>query len=91
MLFSVLIRKNQVPRHNFHPFEIQILVKQEEADLSWWLPQGQVPRPCPTVISEGANALDPPGPSGPQATQELTPPQIGPMQTTTAISWHRQG
>ena len=32
----------------------------EEADLSWWLLQGQVPRSCPAVNAEGARC---PGPN----------------------------
>ena len=38
----------------------------EEAVLSWWLPQGQVLRPCPAaVIAEGTR---PPGPSWPSVS-----------------------
>ena len=37
----------------------------EEADLSWSCPQGQVPRPCPAVIIEGARH---PGPNWPSAS-----------------------
>ena len=36
----------------------------KEADLSWWCPQGQVPRPCPAVITEGARHRGPTWSSG---------------------------
>ena len=38
------------------------------ADLSWQLPQGQVPRSSPAVITEGARAQDPTSPQALQAT-----------------------
>ena len=38
----------------------------EEAGLSWWHPQGQVPRPCPAVIAEGPRHPDPASPQAPQ-------------------------
>ena len=41
MLFSVLTRKNDIPRHNFHPLRSRSC--WEEAELSWRLPQGQAP------------------------------------------------
>ena len=50
MLFSVLSRKCKVPRHNFSPLRSRSWLK----DLHWWLPQGQVPRPCPAVTLWGS-------------------------------------
>ena len=43
------------------PASAQVLA--EEAGLSWQLPQGLVPRPCPAVIMEGARHLRPNWPS----------------------------
>ena len=51
-LFSTLIRKGKFPRLNSPPSKVQVLA--EEADLSWWLSWGQVPRTCPAAIAEGA-------------------------------------
>ena len=50
MLFSVLSRKCKVPRHNFAPLRSRSWLK----DLRWWLPRGQVPRPCPAVPRWGS-------------------------------------
>ena len=36
----------------------------EEADLSGWSTQGQVPRACPAIITEGARRPAPSQPSG---------------------------
>ena len=50
MLFSVLSRKDKVPRRNFSPLRSRFWLK----NLRWWLPQEQVPRPCPAVTHWGS-------------------------------------
>ena len=42
-----------------------------EADLSWWRPQGQVPRPRPAVITEETRCPGPNPPQAPQAAQTV--------------------
>ena len=48
------------------------------ADLSWRFPQGQVPRPSPTIITEGARAQDPTSPQALQATHTTVGGRAGP-------------
>ena len=48
------------------------------ADLSWQLPQGQVPRSSPAVITEGARAQDPTSPQALQATHTTEGGRAGP-------------
>ena len=76
------------------PSEVWILTN--EADLSWWLPQGQVPRPYPAVIADGtrgpgpnwhSGALDHPKGGGEGARSH----RLHPMQTATAVWSQRQG
>lgn len=45
-------KKRKVPKAQLSPSKVQVLA--EEADLSWWLSWGQVPRTYPAVIAEGA-------------------------------------
>ena len=55
-----------VPARAGHPARVLPPVPSlaEEADLSWRRPQGQVPRPRPAVIAEGARRPGPSQPSG---------------------------
>ena len=48
----------------------------EEAGLSWWHPQGQVPRPCPAVIAEGPRHLDPASPQAPPFSSVQSPSRV---------------
>ena len=75
MLFSTLTRKGQVPRHSFHPLKSS--PGQEKADLSWQLPQGEIPRPYPACHHWGSQVprtqpalrlLRPPRSQGPGPT-----------------------
>ena len=62
----------------------------EEADLSWWLPQGQVPRPAQLSSLREPVTQDP---TDPQATQMegARSHNLRPMQTATAIRSQRWG
>ena len=87
-------KKGQVPKTQLSPSEVWILT--DEADLSWWLPQGQVPRPYPAVIAEGARGPGPNWPSGslghPKGGGEgARSHRLHPMQTATAVWSQRQG
>ena len=87
-------KKGQVPKTQLSPSEVWILT--DEADLSWWLPRGQVPRPYPAVIAEGARGPGPNWPSGslghPKGGGEgARSHRLHPMQTATAVWSQRQG
>ena len=56
-------KKGQDPRAQFSPSKVPVLAK--EADISWQLSRGPVPRTCPTVTPEGARH---PGANGPSAS-----------------------
>ena len=63
--YSVLTRRDQVPGTTF---TLQALGSGwEEAELSVWLPQGQVPRPWSSLREPGTQ--DPTGPHSPQAAR----------------------
>ena len=60
-----MTRKGEVPGYNF-------LLRGpgpgwEQADLSWWIPEGQVRRPCPAVTAEEAGSPAPSWLSGSSA------------------------
>ena len=63
-----------------------------EADLSWWLPQGQVPRHCPGDITQGARHPGPSWASGSSAhPNEGRSPGLWPMERATTIRAWRGG
>ena len=76
-LSSVLTRKGKVPRLNFRPPRPKPWLRggvparagytarehPSSTDLSWRRPQGQVPRPCPAIITEGTRHPGPHRPS----------------------------
>ena len=90
MLFSVLIRKGKVPRHNFYPPRSPFWLRGGSSQLT--PSSGLVPRPCPAVIAEGGRHPTQ------LALRLLRPPKGGetrshrlqPRQTATAIRSQRQ-
>ena len=62
----------------------------EKTDLSWKLPQGQIPKICPADIAEGARHPGPSWPSGCQYNRTRSH-RLHPRQTATAIRSQRQG
>lgn len=63
MSFSVLTRKGQVRRHNSHP--LRSSSDSEEVDLSWWLPQSQIPLdPDGLSLLRESGIQEPASPSG---------------------------
>ena len=62
----------------------------EEAGLSWWHPQGQVPRPCPAIIAEGPRHLDPASPQAPQfSSVQSSPPVVSSSLRTHGLQHTR--
>ena len=91
MLFSVLTRKDTVPRHNFTL--LRPSPGWEEAELSWWLPQSWVPRARPATITEGARSPGPIWPSGSSGHLHSggRSLRLWPIQAATAVRSQRQG
>ena len=69
MLFSVLIRKNQVPRHNFHPLRSRSWLSKRRQISAGGSLRARSPDPAQLSSVREPSALDPPGPQAPQATQ----------------------
>ena len=91
MLFSVQMRKGQVPKHTCHPPQSRSWLKGGR------YPSRPVPRPCLTVITEGDRCSGPQRPSDPQALQATLRAGAGscrlhPMQTPLPLCYrHRDG